>query len=117
MEFTQARAADGGTHRLEPLRSVDAGVLNISYYEAGPADGPAVVLLHGFPYDVHSYVDVAPQLAKKGCRVIVPYLRGYGPTRFLDSKTSRSGEQAAIGADLIALIDALKIKRAGLCRF
>ncbi|SHN77075.1 alpha/beta fold hydrolase [Bradyrhizobium erythrophlei] len=123
MEFSQARAADDGagqtrsprapsSRRLEPLRSVDAGVLNISYYEEGPAAGPAVVLLHGFPYDIHAYVDVAPQLAARGCRVIVPYVRGYGPTRFLDSKTPRSGEQAAVGADLIALIDALKIQRA-----
>jgi pimeloyl-ACP methyl ester carboxylesterase len=112
MELTQARAADGGTSRLEPLRSVEAGVLDISYHEAGPAGGPVVVLLHGFPYDVHSYVDVAPQLAARGCRVVVPYLRGYGPTRFLDSRAPRSGEQAAIGADLIALIDALKIQRA-----
>jgi pimeloyl-ACP methyl ester carboxylesterase len=124
MEFGQARAAGSGSgqaaaspgvassRRLEPLRSVEAGVLNISYYEAGPADGPPVVLLHGFPFDIHSYVDVAPMLAAKGCRVIVPYLRGYGPTRFLDSKTPRSGEQAAIGADLIALIDALGIQRA-----
>ena len=112
MEFTQARAADGGIRRLEPLRSVDAGVLNISYFEAGPADGPVVVLLHGFPYDIHAFVEVAPQLADKGCRVIVPYLRGYGPTRFLDSTTPRSGEQAAIGADLLALIDALGIQHA-----
>ena len=92
--------------------SVDAGVLNIAYYEAGPADGPAVMLMHGFPYDIHSYVDVAPQLAAQGCRVIVPYLRGYGPTRFLDAATPRSGEQAAVGADLIALMDALGIQRA-----
>jgi pimeloyl-ACP methyl ester carboxylesterase len=98
--------------RLEPLRSVDAGVLNIAYYEAGPADGPAVMLMHGFPYDIHSYVDVAPQLAAQGCRVIVPYLRGYGPTKFLDKATPRSGEQAAMGADLMALMDALKIQRA-----
>lgn len=98
--------------RLEPLRSVDAGVLNIAYYEAGPADGPVVMLLHGFPYDIHSYVDVAPQLAAQGCRVIVPYLRGYGPTRFLDNATPRSGEQAAISADLMALMDALHIQRA-----
>jgi pimeloyl-ACP methyl ester carboxylesterase len=124
MEFAQTRAADGeavqaaawprtaSSSRLQPLRSVEAGVLHISYYEGGPADGPPVVLLHGFPFDVHSYVDVAPQLAASGCRVIVPYLRGYGPTRFLDSKTPRSGEQAAIGADLIALIDALGIQRA-----
>ena len=71
--------------RLEPLRYVDAGALNIAFYEDGPSDGPAVMLMHGFPYDIHSYVDVAPQLAAQGCRVIVPYLRGYGPTRFRDS--------------------------------
>ena len=98
--------------RLEPLRQVDAGVLSIAYYEAGPADGPAVMLMHGFPYDIHSYVDVAPQLAAQGCRVIVPYLRGYGPTRFRDASTPRSGEQAAIGADMMALMDALGINRA-----
>src|SRR6476469_5447074 len=98
--------------RLEPLRNVDAGVLNIAYYEAGPADGPAVVLMHGFPYDIHAYVDVAPMLAAQGCRAIVPYLRGYGPTRFRDKATPRSGEQAALGADLIALVDALGIQRA-----
>ena len=72
-------------------------MLNIAYYEAGPADGPVVMLMHGFPYDIHAYVDVAPQLAAQGCRVIVPYLRGYGPTRFRDTATPRSGEQAAIG--------------------
>lgn len=105
-----ARASS--SHRLEPLRFVDAGVLNIAYHEEGPVDGPVVVLLHGFPYDIHSFVDVAPILAAKGCRIIVPYLRGYGPTRFRDEKTPRSGEQAAIGADLIALIDALGVKRA-----
>jgi pimeloyl-ACP methyl ester carboxylesterase len=100
------------SQRLEPLNHIEAGVLDVAYFEAGPADGPAVMLLHGFPYDIHSYVDVAPMLAAKGCRVIVPYLRGYGPTRFLDPATSRSGEQAAIGADLIALLDALAVKRA-----
>ncbi|HZR89065.1 MAG TPA: alpha/beta hydrolase [Bradyrhizobium sp.] len=100
------------SRRLEPLRFVDAGVLTIAYYEEGPLDGPAVVLLHGFPYDIHSYVDVAPRLAETGCRVIVPYLRGYGPTRFRDAATPRSGEQAALGADLIALMDALAIPRA-----
>jgi pimeloyl-ACP methyl ester carboxylesterase len=98
--------------RLEPLRQLDAGVLSIAYYEAGPADGPAVMLMHGFPYDIHSYVDVAPQLAAQGCRVIVPYLRGYGATRFRDPATPRSGEQAAVGADLKALMDALDIQRA-----
>jgi pimeloyl-ACP methyl ester carboxylesterase len=98
--------------RLEPLRQIDAGALTIAYYEAGPADGPAVMLMHGFPYDIHSYVDVAPQLAAQGCRVIVPYLRGYGPTRFREKATPRSGEQAAMGADMMALLDALQIKRA-----
>ena len=110
MEFTLTRASS--SRRLEPLRHVDAGVLNIAYYEAGPADGPVVMLLHGFPFDIHAYVDVARQLAAKGCRTIVPYLRGYGPTRFRDPATLRSGEQAAIGADLIALMDALGVKRA-----
>jgi len=100
------------SRRLEPLRHVDASVLDIAYFEEGPADGPVVLLMHGFPYDIHSYVDVAPMLAAKGCRAIVPYLRGYGPTRFRDKATPRSGEQAAVGADLIALIDALGVQRA-----
>src|SRR5256885_746961 len=77
--------------RLEPLRHVHAGVLKIAYYEAGPADEPVAILLHGFPYDIHSYVDVAPQLAARGCRVIVPYLRGFGATRFREPATQRSG--------------------------
>jgi pimeloyl-ACP methyl ester carboxylesterase len=105
-----ARASS--TQRLEPLRHIEAGVLDIGYYEGGPSDGPAVLLMHGFPYDIHSYVDVAPMLAGQGCRVIVPYLRGYGSTRFLDAATPRSGEQAAMGADLMALMDALAIQRA-----
>ncbi len=109
---TAMPARASSSRRLEPLRHVDAGVLNIAYYEQGPADGPVVMLMHGFPYDIHSYVDVAPRLAAGGCRTIVPYLRGYGPTRFLDKATPRSGEQAAMGADLIALMDALSIKHA-----
>lgn len=100
------------SQRMESLRRVDAGVLDVAYYEAGPATGPVAILLHGFPYDIHSYVDVAPQLAAQGCRVIVPYLRGFGATRFRDPATLRSGEQAAIGADVIALMDALRIQRA-----
>ena len=112
MKSTSTIARACSAQRLEPLRHVDAGVLNIAYYEAGPADGPVVMLMHGFPYDIHSFVDVAPMLAANGCRVIVPYLRGYGPTRFLDPETPRSGEQAAMGADLMALSDALGIKRA-----
>lgn len=113
--FAQAgaaiRPAAAPLRRMEPLKQVEAGVLDIAYYEAGPADGPVAILLHGFPYDIHSYVDVAPQLAAQGCRVIVPCLRGFGATRFRDSATLRSGEQAAIGADVIALMDALNIRR------
>jgi pimeloyl-ACP methyl ester carboxylesterase len=102
---------------LQPLRAVRAGVLEVAFFEAGPADGPPVFLMHGFPYDVHSYVEVAPRLAARGCRVIVPYLRGYGPTRFLSDTTPRSGEQAALGADLRALMDALAIPRALLAGY
>jgi pimeloyl-ACP methyl ester carboxylesterase len=112
MELTPARSTPAASPGLEPLQHIDAGVLNIGYYETGPTGGPAVILLHGFPYDIHSYIEVAPRLAAQGCRVIVPYLRGYGPTRFLSSATPRSGEQASIGADVIALMDALGIKRA-----
>lgn len=112
--FGRARAATPSLRRMEPLKHVDAGVLDIAYYEAGPADGPVAILLHGFPYDIHSYVDVAPQLAAQGCRVIVPCLRGFGATRFRDPATLRSGEQAAVGADVIALMDALNIRRAVL---
>ena len=100
------------SHRLQPLRPVGAGVLDVAYFEEGPANGPVAILLHGFPYDIHSFVDVAPRLAARGCRVVVPYLRGYGPTRFRDKATPRSGEQAAMGADLLALMDALGIRRA-----
>src|SRR6476661_5254286 len=117
--FAQAEAPASAARapsprRMEPLKRVDAGVLNIAYYEDGPADGPVAILLHGFPYDIHTYADVAPQLAAQGCRVIVPCLRGFGATRFRDPATLRSGEQAAIGADVIALIDALGIRRAVL---
>jgi pimeloyl-ACP methyl ester carboxylesterase len=87
-------------------------VLNVGYAEAGPADGPAVILLHGWPYDIHSFVDVAPALASAGYRVIVPHLRGYGTTRFLASETVRNGQQSVIAVDIIALMDALKIERA-----
>ncbi len=103
--------------KLGPLRHIAAGVLSVAYYEAGPADGPPVLLLHGWPYDIHSYVDVAPMLAARGCRVIVPHLRGHGTTRFLDSATPRSGQQASIGADVIALMDALKVPRAVLAGY
>ena len=116
-EKTVASAPHAPSKRLEPLHQVEAGMLNIAYYEAGPADGPVVMLMHGFPYDIHSYVDVAPMLAAQGCRVIVPYLRGYGPTRFLDKTDPRSGEQAAIGADMMELMDKLNIRRAVLAGY
>ena len=104
-------------NRMEPLRKIEAGVLEVAYFEAGPADGPPVLLMHGFPYDIHTYAEVAPMLAGQGCRVIVPYLRGYGATRFLSDATPRSGEQAALGADLLALLDALAIPRAVLAGY
>ena len=88
-----ARRRAPSSRRMEPLKHVDAGVLNIAYYEEGPADGPVAILLHGFPYDIHTYVDVAPQLAAQGCRVIVPYLRGFGATRFRDPATLRSASR------------------------
>lgn len=100
-----------------PLKQIDAGVLNVGYVDAGPADGPVVVLLHGWPYDIHSFVDVAPALASAGYRVIVPYLRGYGTTRFLSGETFRNGQPSALAVDVIALMDALKIETATLAGF
>jgi pimeloyl-ACP methyl ester carboxylesterase len=99
------------------LKQVDAGVLSVAYAEAGPPRGPAVILLHGWPYDIHSFVDVAPLLASAGCRVIVPHLRGFGTTRFLDSATFRNGQPSAMAADVIALMDALEIRQAILAGF
>jgi pimeloyl-ACP methyl ester carboxylesterase len=107
----------GALPRLEPLRYVRTDALKVAYFEAGPADGEVALLLHGFPYDIHSYVDVIPRLVEAGHRVITPYLRGHGPTRFLDSAAPRSGQQAAIGADVIALLDALQIPRAILAGY
>jgi len=106
-------------HSLDalPLRHAHTDVLDNGYYELGSTDGPVALLLHGYPYDVHSYVDVAPWLADHGFRVIVPYLRGHGPTRFRDEHTVRSGQQAALGADAIALLDALGIRRAVLAGY
>jgi pimeloyl-ACP methyl ester carboxylesterase len=100
-----------------PLKQIDAGPLNIGYAEAGPADGPVVILLHGWPYDIHSFAEVAPMLAEKGYRVIVPYLRGHGSTRFLSDATPRNGQQAAVALDTIALMDALKIPQAIVAGF
>ena len=102
----------GGHTQFAALKQIDAGVLNVGYAEAGPENGPVVLLLHGWPYDIYSYVDVAPILADAGYRVIVPYLRGYGTTRFLSSETPRNGQQAALAVDMIALMDALKIETA-----
>jgi pimeloyl-ACP methyl ester carboxylesterase len=100
-----------------PLKQIDAGLLNIGYAEAGPSGGPVVILLHGWPYDIHSYVDVAPLLAAAGYRVIVPYLRGYGTTRFLSRETFRNGQPSVVAVDIIALMDALKIQKAILAGF
>src|SRR6201998_194331 len=100
-----------------PLRHIDAGLLNVAYVEAGPTGGPVVFLLHGWPYDVHSFIDVVPLLTGAGYRVIVPYLRGYGPTRFLSSATLRNGEPAALAQDVIDMMDALKVPRAIVAGF
>lgn len=99
------------------LKQINADVLNVGYAEAGPPDGPAVILLHGWPYDIHSYVEVVPLLAESGYRVIVPYLRGYGTTRFLSSDTFRNGQQSVLALDSIALMDALRIEKAILGGF
>jgi pimeloyl-ACP methyl ester carboxylesterase len=99
------------------LKQIEAGVLNVGYAEAGPADGSPVILLHGWPYDIHSYVDVAPLLASAGYRVIVPFLRGYGTTRFLASETFRNGQPSVVAVDTIALMNALKIEKATLAGF
>ncbi len=99
------------------LKQIDAGVLNVGYAEAGPADGSPVILLHGWPYDIYSFVDVTPLLASAGYRVIVPYLRGYGTTRFLSNETVRNGQPSAVAVDTIALMDALKIEKATLAGF
>jgi pimeloyl-ACP methyl ester carboxylesterase len=100
-----------------PLKQISAGVINVGYAEAGPADGPPVLLLHGWPYDIYAFVDVAPLLASAGFRVIVPYLRGYGTTRFLSSESVRNGQPSAVGVDTIALMDALRIDKAVLAGF
>ena len=106
----------GTSTSFGPIKQIDAGVLNVGYVEAGPSGGRAVILLHGWPYDIYSFVDVAPALAAAGYRVIVPYLRGYGPTRFLSSDTFRGGQPAAAAFDTIALMDALKIGKAVLAK-
>jgi pimeloyl-ACP methyl ester carboxylesterase len=131
--FGVASPADAATHKsarssgaaikrgahtsLGPLKQIDAGLLNVGYAEAGPADGPVVILLHGWPYDIHSYADVMPALAAKGYRVIVPYLRGYGTTRFLAADAVRNGQPSAMAQDIVALMDALKIEKAVLAGY
>ena len=102
---------------MPAIKHARTSVLDIAYEESGPADGAPVLLMHGFPYDPRAYDDVVPLLAAQGCRAIVPYLRGYGPTRFLSADTIRSGEQAALGNDLKELMDALRIERAVLCGY
>jgi len=118
MSMTDATTTKPGTNTsFGALKQVDAGVLSVGYAEAGPADGPAVILLHGWPYDIHSFADVAPALASAGYRVTVPYLRGHGTTRFLSNDTLRNGQQAAVAMDVIALMDALGIEKAILAGF
>ena len=111
-------AVTPGAHTsLGPQKQTDAGLVNVGYAEAGPANGPVVILLHGWPYDIHSYADVAPALASAGYRVIVPYLRGYGTTRFRASETFRNGQPSAVAQDTVAMMDALRIDKAILAGF
>jgi pimeloyl-ACP methyl ester carboxylesterase len=122
-EATKTKSANApktkpGTHiSFGPLKQIDAGLLNVGYAEAGPADRGPVILLHGWPYDIHSFVDVAPLLASAGYRVIVPYLRGYGTTRFLSTETFRNGQPSVVAVDTTALMDALKIDKAVIAGF
>jgi len=112
-QTTKVRPIKPGTNTsFGSLKQVDAGVLSVAYAEAGPAAGPVVILLHGWPYDIYSYVDVAPLLASAGYRVLVPYLRGYGATRFLASETFRNGQPSSVAVDIVAFMDALKIDKA-----
>ena len=114
---TTATAAMTGNSALGPVKRIDAGVLNVVYAEAGPSNGRTVILLHGWPYDIHSFVDVTPRLESAGYRVIVPYLRGYGTTSFISSETLRNGQPSALALDAIALMDVLKIDSAILAGF
>jgi hypothetical protein len=117
VKTTEPVTASASTLKADPfgaLKHVNAGLLNVAYAEVGPADGPVVILLHGWPYDIHSYSAVAPLLAAKGYRVLIPYARGYGDTHFLSDKTPRNGQPAALASDVIDFMDALKIKKAVL---
>ena len=117
MGIARAQSGSAKSASFGPLKQIDAGLLNVGYVEAGPADGPVVILLHGWPYDIYSYADVTPRLASAGYRVIVPYLRGYGTTRFLSSQTFRNGQPAALAVDIIDFMDALKIEKATIAGF
>jgi pimeloyl-ACP methyl ester carboxylesterase len=117
LPFVKLAQAANLPQALAPIKQIRAGELDVGYYEAGPADGKPVLLLHGWPYDIHSFADVAPLLAAKGYRVIVPHLRGHGTTRFLSDATFRNGQQAAVALDIIALMDALKIDKAILAGY
>ena len=110
-------STDAPTVPFGPVKQIDAGVLNVGYVEAGPTDGPVVILVHGWPYDIHSFVEVTPILAASGFRVVVPYVRGYGSTSFPSQQTMRNGQQSALAADTIALMDALKIDTAIVAGF
>lgn len=117
VKIAEPVTASAATLKADPfgaLNHVNAGLLNVAYAEVGPADGPVVILLHGWPYDIHSYSEVAPLLAAKGYRVLIPYARGYGDTHFLSDKTLRNGQPAALASDVIDFMDALKIKKAVL---
>jgi len=115
---TTLPAIKSGTNTsFAPLKQIDAGLLNVGYAEAGPADGPPVILLHGWPYDIYSFVDVTPALASAGYRVIVPFIRGYGTTRFLSDGTVRNGQPSAVAVDIVALMDSLKIDKPILAGF
>jgi pimeloyl-ACP methyl ester carboxylesterase len=120
-EMTSTSAAETGRAEtgtsFGPLKKVEAGLLNVGYAEVGPADGPAVLLLHGWPYDIHTYAEVTPLLAAEGYRVVIPYLRGFGTTRFLSDETFRNGQQSALAVDTIALLDALEIDKAIVAGF
>jgi len=117
MAATLPTVKPGANTSFGPLKQINAGTLSVGYAEAGPANGAPIILLHGWPYDIHSFVDVAPTLAAAGYRVIVPYVRGYGTTRFLASDTPRSGQPLVVAIDLVALMDALKIDKAILAGF
>ena len=110
VETKMLAIAPGTNTSMGPLKRVDAGVLNVGYAEVGPADGPVIILLHGWPYDIHSFVDVAPALASAGYRTITPYLRGYGTTRFLSNTTLRNGQPSSLATDLKDLLDTLRIE-------